>query len=409
MAEGALTPLPVRHRAHLRLDWLSGSAVAVGAAALLIYGIWIGALLASGHDARDFIDIGRNFVTKAHTSPVITYDASYRYPANPTGYDGQFAYYIGLDPVHARDYLDWPAYRYGRILQPALAGGLSLANPTLLPYTLLLVGWLAIGLSSGALAAWLKRKRISPWLALLYAFYAGTFIALHFDLTEALAFSLVIGGIYVFDFGPPRYRVPLSAAFFALACLARETSAIFVVVFAASLLLRGSSSGSRRPAIGETSAFLGISLVPLLAWHGLLQVWLGNPGTLPTPVVQPIPFLALIRAWPWHVITLEEIVVVVAPALLCGWLALRAIRAGTFDRYLALLLIQALVFVVFVDPFAFPDLTAASRYTIGIVIAALCSIPAIDQATGAQRGWLFASGTAWILLTPFYMLKALFG
>jgi Gpi18-like mannosyltransferase len=314
-------------------------------------------------------------------------------------------YYIALDPVHARDYLDWPAYRYGRILEPALAGALAFGNPGLVPFTILLVSWLAIGLSTAVLAAWLKRKRLNPVLALIYAFYAGVVIAFRFDLTEALSFGLVIGAVYLFDFGG-RQRVVWSAALFAMAALARETAVLFIIVFAIALLFRDRMEDWRRP-LSSALAFLSISLLPLAAWHAFLFLWLQNLGLPPRPVVQPIPFGALIREWPWHVTAIEEIVVVVLPALLVGSLAVRALIRGSTDKYLLLLALQVLLLVVFVDPFAFPDLTASARYTIGIVIAALCAIPTLDRLAGGKRTWLVLCGAAWLVMAPWYLLKPL--
>jgi hypothetical protein len=386
---------------------LKDSARLIGATVLLLYGLWVGAFLATGHDIRDFIDLGRKFVTQANTSAVIRLDQNYRYPSDPTGYDGQFVYYIALDPVHARDYLDWPAYRYGRILEPALAGALSFGNPGLVPYTILLVAWLAVGLSTAVLAAWLKRHRLSPWLALIYALYAGIFIAFRYDLTEALSFALVIAALYLFDYGG-RHRLFWSAGLFALAALSRETAVLFIAVFALALLL-GARPRSWRASLPSTVVFLAISLLPLVLWHGFLWLWLGNLGLPPRPVIQPIPFGALVRQWPWHVTTLEEIAVVVVPALLSGWLAVRALIQKSGDKYVVVLLIQVLLLVVFVDPFAFPDLTASARYTIGIVIAALCAIPVLDRVTGGKRAWLAVCAVAWLLLTPWYLLKPLLG
>jgi Gpi18-like mannosyltransferase len=392
-------------RSLARIKSMNHSAALIGATVLMIYGLWIAAFLATGHDARDLIDIGRKFVTQSQSSSVIRYDATYRYAADPTGYDGQFVYYIALDPVHARDYLDWPAYRYGRILEPALAGALAFGNPGLVPFTILLVSWLAIGLSTAVLAAWLKRKRLNPVLALIYAFYAGVVIAFRFDLTEALSFGLVIGAVYLFDFGG-RQRVVWSAALFAMAALARETAVLFIIVFAIALLFRDRMEDWRRP-LPSALAFLSISLLPLAAWHAFLFLWLQNLGLPPRPVVQPIPFGALIREWPWHVTAIEEIVVVVLPALLVGSLAVRALIRGSTDKYLLLLALQVLLLVVFVDPFAFPDLTASARYTIGIVIAALCAIPTLDRLTRGKRTWLVLCGAAWLVMAPWYLLKPL--
>src|SRR5918995_988388 len=73
---------------------------------------WALAFFAAGHEIRDFIRIGPNYVSQDDSSRVIEFDPDYEYPSNPNedfageGYDGQFFYFIALDPEHARDYMD---------------------------------------------------------------------------------------------------------------------------------------------------------------------------------------------------------------------------------------------------------------------------------------------------------------
>src|SRR5690606_33211595 len=59
-------------------------------------------------------------------------------PLGEEGYDGQFTYWIALEPrpeaVGPR--LDVPAYRYQRILLPLVARLLALGLPGLIPWTL---------------------------------------------------------------------------------------------------------------------------------------------------------------------------------------------------------------------------------------------------------------------------------
>src|SRR3972149_9882916 len=65
--------------------------------------------------------------------------------AAPEGYDGQFAYYIAIDPAPrvVAPKLDAPAYRYQRILYPLLAPALALGGPAAIPWPMLLVGFFA--------------------------------------------------------------------------------------------------------------------------------------------------------------------------------------------------------------------------------------------------------------------------
>ena len=82
----------------------------------LLYVSWILSLGAG--DPLTFVEIGTRF--------------SERDPAGTEGYDGQFFYYIAVDPAGARPKIDVPAYRYQRILYPLLVRWLSLGQTGLI-------------------------------------------------------------------------------------------------------------------------------------------------------------------------------------------------------------------------------------------------------------------------------------
>src|SRR5512143_1776273 len=60
-------------------------------------------------------------------------------PNGTSGYDGQFAFQIALDPLDGWTKTDVPAYRYQRILYPLAARILALGNADLVPWTLIVV------------------------------------------------------------------------------------------------------------------------------------------------------------------------------------------------------------------------------------------------------------------------------
>lgn len=195
-----------------------------------VYLLWVAAFFVTGHQIRDFIVIGRTAILRSSASAVIQYDPHYTY-RDPLGYDGQYSYFLALDPGNARYYMDYPAYRYTRIVYPMLARAAALGRPALVPYTLLAVNLLAVVLGTLALAAWLRRRTLSPWLALLYGLSPGIFIATAGDLTEPLAYAFVIVALYLLEHGGRR-ELAAACACFAVAALTRETTAVFPVVYA---------------------------------------------------------------------------------------------------------------------------------------------------------------------------------
>ncbi len=385
-------------------------------AALLVsavYGVWLLAFFASGGDARDFIVIGTRFVTQSAASPVIRLDPHYHYLANGIGYDGQFFYYIAADPANARYYLDTdqlPAdYRYGRILYPMLARALAFGQVGRIPYTLILVNWLALAGGTLAVGAWLRRKGFSPWLALIYGLYVGLFVGLLRDLSEPLAYALVALGVYLFDYGG-KHRVIWSALAFALALLARETTAVFPLVLAASLLapLVPALKQHLQPAaaIKEASPaaqFTGLAFAPYLALRVFLRLWLGPSG--PLTKVQPdlVPLRGILAYWPWQGEQLFQVAVVIVPSLICLAMSLWAIARREWPPEVWLLVANVLALVVFRPPSTFPELIGSGRIASGVVLAAVCCVPVFSRLLRRQY-WLVVCGLLWTALTPLWLL-----
>src|SRR5689334_13453201 len=127
---------PTAPSAHLSQTGWWRSPWVVAGCVLMVYAIWIAAYLLGGHDIRDFINVGTRFLGQSNVSPVIRVDPTYRYRSpDGVGYDGQFAYYLALDPPNAHSYMDFPAYRYTRILYPVLARALAFGQPAFISYT----------------------------------------------------------------------------------------------------------------------------------------------------------------------------------------------------------------------------------------------------------------------------------
>ena len=79
------------------------------------------------------------------------------------GYDGQQAYALALDPRHAAQQLDRPAYRAMRIVYPMLARALALGQPQAIPWTLLGVNLAAAALTAALLGGMARARGVSGW------------------------------------------------------------------------------------------------------------------------------------------------------------------------------------------------------------------------------------------------------
>ena len=386
-----------------------GAAVwRVGLVVLAVHLAWIGAFFGAGHEIRDFIKIGPLYVIGSDESDVIRYDPTYSYPPNRDadtpgeGYDGQSSYYIALDPAEAPHYLDNPPYRYGRILYPITARVLAAGQAEAIPYSLLAINVLAIVGATLALAAWLSRRDISPWFALVYGLFPGLLLALQRDLTEPLAYALVAVGVYLFDFGRRR-GVLLAAGAFGLAALARETTLIFPALFAASILAgRPNAAGAapdRATRRRRAGIFAALALAPAVVYGAFVWAWLGAP-VAGEDTVSAIPFAGLLEG-PWELARQPPVLLFVAlPALLCAAVALRGLgaREGMLER--ACLLANVVVAVLLIGPAVWATYTSAGRVSAGVVLSALLCLPYLLGASMATRRVLAVACGLWLVVFP---------
>ena len=146
------------------------------------------------------------------------------------GYDGQFYYYIAHDPFilgQNYDHIDFPAYRYQRIIYPLAAWLLSFGQPPLIPWMMVAVNLLGILLGTWFLILILKHFGRSPWYSLFYPASWGFLLCLLRSLPEPLAMTFVVIAVFFYIKGKPfRQIIALS-----LAGLTQETTLLVSMAF----------------------------------------------------------------------------------------------------------------------------------------------------------------------------------
>lgn len=210
-------------------------------------------ILSENHwDPMQFVNIGGHFDPRQQN--------------NAWGYDGQFVYQIALDPLHAPKYLDVPAYRFQRILYPALGRLLSFGSAQILPWVLILINIAALVGGTRVTERLLAASGANKWYALTYGLFLGMQVSIRLDLTEPLAFLFV--QLASLSFG--RHQLGRAGLFFILASLTRELTLLFA--FAAVLTLF-----SRQQY--KTAILWGLgTLLPFAVWQLILRLWLGEWG-----------------------------------------------------------------------------------------------------------------------------------
>jgi hypothetical protein len=349
------------------LSWRRVQPLLVGSTVLLVYLVWFAIWLHAGHDARDFVYVGQVFYDRGgqassaiHNGPVA--------PTSHMGFDGQFSYYIAMDPRRAGPYIDMPSYRYHRIAYPMAARLLALGRPSLIPSALVLVNLLALAAGTAALAAWLARRQVMPWTAVLWAFLPGQVFAIEKDLTEVSGYGVAVVALWLRD------RWPLLAgAVFGLAGLFRETILIFpAVLFMAEVirLRRVRQLWTWVPAVAA-GAFAAL---PFLVWKLFLWHFLGRGDVPFGDDFTLIPFGGLLSV---HIAELVPLILI--PALLClaaaGW----ALWRCYWKVEVALLLVNLALLVVFANYSIYVWWINAARASLGAWLAAFLLMAVLPE------------------------------
>lgn len=306
-------------------------------------------------------------------------------PQGSEGYDGQFVYYIAVEPrpsrVAAR--LDAPAYRYQRILLPLLARLFAFGRPELIPWTIPLVNLIALAGGVWAVSAWMTRRRVSHWYSLAYGLWAGFTLALVADMAEPLAYALVAGGLLALD-DPPRDTAPGGSApgdstprarlgwlLLGLAVFSRETT----LLFAAALPLAYAARRSWRAAFESAL----VMLLPFAVFQGWLWWVFGQPGIgsggAGATSFEIIPFMGLLRIGRESMPYLLGMgfvfgLTVILPALWGVWAALRTWFRGERTMLVVALFLNAAV-IAFTPYSTFRETGGMIRFATGLVLSLL--------------------------------------
>jgi hypothetical protein len=360
---------------------------AIAATVVAVYVLWLAAVLHGGSHVHDFIHISPGYLTGSTASRAIV-DGPVR-PDGSAGYDGQFSYYLAVDPLGARSYLDYPSYRLGRLAYPLAARLLALGDASRVATTLVLVNLLAVLAGTLALASWLRRRQLPAWLAVVYGLAPGNLFALQRDTVDASAVAVTAIAVYLLD-----RSVILAGVAFGLAGLTRETTLVFAAVFLAAELLR-----RRRPRSHVLGA-AALALAPEALWKLWLWHWVGRTEVPIAYNFTPIP-LGGVAHWVLHpnAAVTPGIAAVVIPGLIAFAIAGWAILRGRSSAALVLTVLVVAAGMVFVARHPYEEIVSATRTTIAIPLAATLMLPALRE-----RGWWWLCAGLWLSPVPGLLL-----
>lgn len=317
------------------------------------------------------------------------------YSRDAEGYDGQFDYYIAVDPVNARAHMDVPAYRFQRVLYPLLARVLAFGQVPFVPYTLVGINLAALAFGTAILERLLEAEHVSAWYALVYGLFAGVFVAVRASTNEPLAYALVLAAIWATERG----RIRWGTFFLALAALTKETTLFFAAGYLLYFMVQ--KKGEHRQWRSAIVVVLGVG-IPFAVWQITLRAWLGawgigSGGAGATPF-EIIPFggiwqLAGYDLRVFVVLGILAILIAMLPTVWSLWHVLRELRKDRANRssYVYLLLANAII-LPFLPFSTYREPLGLFRFLVGLVICVLL-YAAWSKARRALR-----YSTLWVLL-----------
>jgi hypothetical protein len=367
-------------------------ALPIALLVLAVHLAWLAAWLSDGHSARDLVHVGQLFIGRSTVSQAITRGPV---PASSyTGFDGQFYYFMAIDPRGAAPYIDYPSYRYQRIGYALAARAAALGRRELVPQGLLTVNLLAIFAGTLALAAWLAHRGLVVWPAAVWGLHPGQLLSISSDLSDAAGYGVAAIAIWMRD----RWLLP-SGLVFGLAGVTRETTLIFP-----GLLLLGDllALRSERRIWPWARALLAgaAALLPFVGWKLLLWRWLGNTDLPLSSIFTAVPFGAIVSELRRSPAQAPLLAAVVLPALICLCFAGWALWRRIWRIELAILVANVLALVVFASANVYGWWPNATRVGLGVALSAVVAL-----AAARARTWFWLAAGMWLWLTPVWAVQ----
>lgn len=234
--------------------------------------------------------------------------------AEGIGHDGQLFYAMGLDLLgaevpEAMRPTEEPAYRYRRILFPALASAGGALDGSALLWGMIVISALAVGVAAAAAADIAAHFEMSHWLAAAVVLNPGVWMSARLLTADNLALALGLLAVAAFLRG----RIGWAGVCLALAALGKEPALAFAVGVAGYSWF----SQSRR---AEALRMTIIAVVPLALWMIYLTSTFDDPLSASGNLVLPgVGVVEGAMRWPdlpldesiWSVLTLVTSIVAV--------------------------------------------------------------------------------------------------
>lgn len=305
-------------------------------------------------------------------------------PSGSTGYDGQFIYYLARDGFGALAHLDTPVYRLQRILLPALLRVLTFGAPALIPWAMLAVNLIAVTLTVWLLAGWLRRQRLSPWYALVYAAYVGTLMAYSRGLTEPLTYCLAAGGAILWLRG----RRAWAALLFGLAVLCKEIALLYIIGAVCAAMVRRDWKHLAWPIL---------AVIPWTVWEIILYQRFGVVAVTSGPAMGWLPLAGILPYLTLEPGRLSALFLAGIPALVLLVTALVLLVRENKSPAVWWVLLNSL-FVLLMPYPVYDHIMHAGRNAMGLILSCVLIIPLLGRRLRWGLAlWLVIPTILWLM------------
>jgi hypothetical protein len=223
-------------------------------------------------------------------SPYLNLDTAFIF-AGERGHDGQQFLTIAFDPGlhHAGSIaaLDFPAYRYRRILYPLLGYVLGFGQRSLIPYGMVLINVFALINLLYWTKQYLQLDDRPPWQALLILMLPSVWITLSLSTAELLSSTLLVTSLYFYQRG----KFFRAGVFIALSCLTRET---MLLMWAAIVIAAIWETDWERKTWPKILPLLGAGL-PSVSWGLYTKIQFATDADTSVLKNFSYPFLGVVQ------------------------------------------------------------------------------------------------------------------
>ena len=281
----------------------------------VVTGFYIGyRLVESGYDPAGVAEIGSRYRDLV--------------PDGDPGYDGQFYYFIAMDPdpETVAPHLDVPAFRYQRILYPMTVRLLSFGNPDWIPWGLFLFNLLFHTAATWGLSHYFSNLNLWVGYALTYGLWVGLVSTAGLDMAEPLAYGLVVFAWLAWQDGSNRF----AAVLIVLSIFAKELCLVFWLAALVAEVFGRRDRGSLVILLGGGLLFVAWQI---WLWEQFGAIGFGSGGAGASSF-EWIPLMGLLRVGMESIPVLVIFLLILLPTIIIPtiWGMIVSLRSISVDR-----------------------------------------------------------------------------